>query len=185
MYTFWLLGLISADLIRLRENPAYLLLPWCCVTNSFLFFLYCTIRYDRLPRGLACMACTGVSSRTGYDAFHSTMTCPAPITYCDDYLSYHDIISPSVGYKATTLQGNVSRVFLVHSSTIASSPSHLYPLPLPKDQTLKHVAQLGDPSLSCRTLLTRPTLSPHDSVSSLRIAEAPPSDLSSDNPVES
>ncbi len=27
MYTFWLFGLISANLIRLRENPAYLLLP--------------------------------------------------------------------------------------------------------------------------------------------------------------
>ena len=28
MYTFELLGLISADLIRLRENPVDLLHPW-------------------------------------------------------------------------------------------------------------------------------------------------------------
>ena len=36
MYTFWLLGLISANLIRLRENPAYLLLPLHWLTFLFL-----------------------------------------------------------------------------------------------------------------------------------------------------
>src|SRR6266403_1226807 len=63
-------------------------------TNCYkLFsFFYCMIRPNQLPRGLACMACTGVSSRTGsatamtrplhyvlhYDLPRSTMTCSVP-----------------------------------------------------------------------------------------------------------
>ena len=45
------------------------------VTNSFLP-LYCTILHNWLPRGLACTACTGVSSRTGPVM---TMMCSAPL----------------------------------------------------------------------------------------------------------
>jgi len=42
--------------------------------SQTLFLFPCTIRYDQLPRGLACTACTEVSSRTG-----STMTHSAPL----------------------------------------------------------------------------------------------------------
>ncbi len=38
MYTLELLGLISADLIRLRENPVDLLLP--LLARAFLYFLW-------------------------------------------------------------------------------------------------------------------------------------------------
>ena len=86
------------------------------------------------------MACTGVSSRTGYDAFCSTMTY-REITYCTMTSQF------PVGYKATPLQGYVSRVFFIHSTVIRTVfSSLLYPLPLPKDQTLKHTTtQLESP----------------------------------------
>ncbi len=55
----------------------------CLLQTSFFLSLpavrYDPIRYHRLPRGLACTACTGVSSRTGYDVLRSTMTRSTPL----------------------------------------------------------------------------------------------------------
>ncbi len=99
------------------------------VTNSFLSV--CTIRHDWHLGSLACTACTGVSSRTSllhYDLLRSTMTCSAPLWLIPlhydsshsttNFLPYHDIMTCSIGYKVTPLQGYVSRVFFIHSTTI-------------------------------------------------------------------
>ncbi len=61
----------TIDAIGVAELYSKHIFPHYCY--ELFSFLYCTIRHNRLPRGLACTACTGVSSRTSlcyyYDAF--------------------------------------------------------------------------------------------------------------------
>ncbi len=154
-----------------------------CYELSFPFncTIWLTIRYDRLPRGLACMACTGVSSRTGYDVFrlyydpfYSTMTRSAPLwhTVRPPTVPWHH--KPLVGYKVAPLWGYVSRVFFVHSTAIRTILLLISILSLlPKDQTLKRVTkQLRSHLTLLNTSHPDKTLSPYDLASSPRIAQS-------------
>ncbi len=100
------------------EVKLMLALKWSCghCYDLFSSFLLRTVTDNQLPVGLACMTCTGVSSRTGCmttdSSSRSTMTCSAPLwrpslrhTYDlrpATILWHHDLL---VGYKETVLRG--------------------------------------------------------------------------------
>ncbi len=189
-----------------RQKMKFLVFAVCY--DLFSSFLR-TIMDTRLPVGLACTTCTGVSSRTGcmttdllfiplwraqtysslhYDTLHPTMT-SLTSSYLRLETRYYIMTSwLLVGYKATVLRGMSSEcsLFIVLQSDL-SSPlvSTLYFLP--KDQTLKRVIKQrkGPPYVAEHFSHSQTTLSPHGLVSSLRIAQAPHRVLLSDDPVVS
>src|SRR6266446_9558550 len=83
----------------LGREPSNRLIRWWdsdlrrVVLRTLFFSLYCTIRHNQLPRGLACMACTGVSSRTS-----STIT----MTYLFHYVLHYDLLRSTMTHSLSS-----------------------------------------------------------------------------------
>ena len=70
-------------------------LTGCRVLRSLfpISSLYQTVVHDRLPVGLACMTCTGVSSRTGRMTTMTTFTFTIPLHYDAFYDALYSIMT--------------------------------------------------------------------------------------------